>query len=351
VIFLTSTHKFPGIYDALARREGKKTTLPTLVSVTGLTETQIKTAIANARRTNPAHAAQIEVVEVGRAWRFRATSDNASPYVSPEEIVKAVEVGAPHIWKRVLAILAANDGAVMTRERIAELSGKDGDEQLTTSQVSNAMLTIMRQPVIGSYVEAVWAGRSWRYRDPAKAAASAPAPAPRAGDATVSPSIRNSVLRYFNQRPGDTLFVDDIAADLGFTRKQVQNAVYGMTHDEKSTIRNDFTIVSQGSAWRYVPNRPASNGNVTPTPEKVPAVAFSAATPNAAVHAQAAPKVTVASHDAPVPTSTLPVSSKAPSNTAGSTDARLFEEIGQASNGDILVQESESKKIYRATEL
>lgn len=350
MIFLTATHKFPVIYDALTRREGKKTTLPTLVSMTGLTEAQIKAAIANARRTNAAHAAQIEVVEVGRAWRFKATSDNASPYVSPEEVVKAVEVGAPHIWKRVLAILAAHDGAVLTRERIAELSGKDGEEQLTVNQASNAMLTIMRQPVIGSYVETVWAGRSWRYRDPSKVTTAAPAstntPTP------VSPSIRNSVLRYFTQHPGDTLFVDDIAADLGFTRKQVQNAVYGMTHDEKSTIRDDFVIVSQGSAWRYVPNREVSNGKVTPAPEKVPALAFSAATPNAAVHAQATPKAAIASHDAPVPTSTLPISPKVPNiPPAGSTAARLFEEIGQASNGDILVQESESKKIYRATEL
>jgi hypothetical protein len=344
VIFLTNAHTFPQVYNVLAQREGKTVTLPTIVTLTGLTATQVQNAIAGARRSNPLHAEQIKVVQAGRAWKYKV-NPRVNDGDNVEEIVKAVEMGAPHIWKAVLKALHDAPGQVLTREEIVNRVGKINDEkELTPIQVANAMDTILRNVSLAPNIQVVWARRSWCFRPPAGEKTKSTTPE----HSTVSPSIRNSVLRHFMQKPGDTLFVEDIAQELGFTRKQVQNAVYNLVNDPKSSVRDDFNVVTSGSAWRYRPNRAAVNGQVIPVLEKAPAHT------HVAVAEKFEPATApVATTTLPLrTTSTLPLSSKVPNiPPAGSTAARLFEEIGQASNGDILVQEADSKKIYRATEL
>ena len=345
MIFLrSSSHKFPVIYDALTRRAGKKTTLPTLVSVTGLDEDQIQKAIAYARKQNPAMAAQIEVVEVGRAWRFKATSSNAITHISPEEVVEAVEVGSPHIWKRVLSVLAQNSGMVLYKKRIAELANEDESQPaLSEDQIVTAMTTILRQPVISLAVDVVWANRAWKYHDSNAPATSTTTPN------SVTPSIKGSVLRYFNLKPhGTTLFAVDIANELGFTLKQVQNAVYGILQDDR--LRDEFEVVVGSTAWRYRPEAltPAlaqtSNGHMTATlEEKVPVVAYTPAAVTTTLPVTSTvpdiPQVEATPEPTPAPVAT---------STLG---GRLFEEIGQAGDGSVLIREAESKLVYRAIEL
>jgi hypothetical protein len=340
VIFLSGSYIFTRVYNALAEREGKRVTLPTLATVTGLTETQIQNTIANARRTSQLHAAQIEVVRAGRVWRLR-NNKREDTYATPEEIVEAVEVGSTHIWKRVLAALVENEGKISSKELLAERASTE-EHPVTPHQAANAMMTILRRPNIGPQIETKVTGHAWKYHAPAETKKTVDAASAKPeGVVTVSTPIRGSVLRYFAQRPGETLFRDDIASDLGFTVKQVQSAVWGLLNDNQQT-KDDFVVIQSSYAWQYVPNRkavkanadvkPAENGHVTPALSSVPAQAY---TPSAA-------------------TTTLPVSSRVPSipkATPAAAGGRLFEEIGQTSSGDILVQEAETKKIYRATEL
>lgn len=335
MIFLSQI--FPQVFTALTQREGKKVTLPTLVSMTGLRPEQIQLAIRHARANNEVHARQIVVEQVGRAWRFVADPD-IEHNSTPDNVAKAVEMGAKHIWRLVLKVLMDNPGRILYKGTIAEAVRKaapDEFPEFSEQQVANAMLTILRNPGARVNIETVWSGRAWRYVAPNTATATPPAtdtPAStdKSAGKAVSGSIRNSVLRYATQKPGETLFVDEIAADLGFTRKQVQNGMYNLLHDARSTVRHEFEIVTSGTAWRYVPNRtPAlasSNG-------QAPQAAAIAAGSQVSAYAPATPTTT--SQNPP----------------AEPTSARLFEEVGKTSSGDILIQESETKTFYRAIEL
>lgn len=355
MIFLSGSYIFTRIYNALAQREGKKVTLPTLVSVTGLTEAQIQSSIANARRTREVHARQIEVVQLGRVWKFKGDS-SVGGYVTPDEVVKAVEVGSQHIWKIVLAALVKNVGKITSKELLAQLASTP-EKTITPTQASQAMLTVMRQPGVADKIEVLWAGNAWRYREAKEAKeAKEQVTSPTFSETkAVSAPIRGSVLRYFAQHPGETLFRDDIAADLGFTVKQVQSAMWHLLNENNGT-KSDFVIIQSSYAWQYVPNRAAvastsvtssasSNGHVTPELVATPAQAY---TPAAA-------------------TTTLPVSSKVPTipqaaaaaaevssderTATVATSGRLFEEIDQLADGALLLREAESNTIYRATKL
>ncbi len=342
MIFLRSSFIFSRVYTALAQREGKNVTLPTLASVTGLTEGQIKNTIANARRTSAMHARQIQVVKLGRVWKLRTENDNSE---TPEQVAQEVEMGAQHIWKVVLTALMDNADKISSKDLLAERASTP-ERQITPQQVTNAMDTIMRRPGIGKHIEIKWARNAWKYVPPATTQSSA-ASKTKEEHQPVSTPIRGSVLRYFAQHPGETLFRDDIAADLGFTVKQVQSAVWHLLNENEG-VKNDFEVVQSSYAWRYKPNRPVdvkvnpeSNGHVTPELTTVPAQehAVKAYTPQAV-------------------TTTLPVTSKVPNipqvaraSTAVATSGRLFEEIGQTTEGAVLVKESETGTIYRATPL
>ena len=341
MIFLSGSAIFSRIFNALTQREGKRVTLPTLVSVTGLTENQIKNSIANARRTSAVHARQIEVVKLGREWKFKGDK-SVGDYPTPEKIASEVAMGSTHIWKTVLAALMSNVGKVTSKELLAELASTE-ERTITPIQAANAMLTIMRQPGMADKIETLWAGNAWRYVETAESSETPKTSKTKTKTTTsvpvVSVPIRGSVLRYFAQHPGETLFRDDIAEDLGFTVKQVQGAMWHLLN-ENDTTKNDFVIVQSSYAWQYVPNRQAkaeSNGHVTTMPASVPAAEY---TPSVA-------------------TTTLPAASKVsntpkaePTSAAVATaTSRLFEEIGTLSNGGVLVKESESGAIYRATPL
>lgn len=339
MIFLSGSFIFTRIYNALAEREGKRVTLPTLVTVTSLTEKQIQGSIANARRVHELYADQIEVVETGRVWKLKRIAKE-DKYATPEEIVEEVQVGSTHIWKRVLAALVANEGRISSKELLAERASTP-DHPITPHQAANAMMTILRRPGTGERIETKVSGHAWKYHAPTQ---STNVTAPKAEGTSVSAPIRGSVLRYFAKHPGEILFRDDIAEDLGFTVKQVQSAMYSLLNENQAT-RDDFEVVQASYAWRYVPNRtvaPAeSNGQVTPALEQAPAQEFKP-TPSAPVATVTLPLKRTDGTSVVVPAVT-------PAQTA--TTNRLFEEIGQAGNGDILVQESETKKIYRAIEL
>lgn len=348
MIFLSRT--FPLIFNALAQREGKKVTLPTLRTVTGLTAQQIQLAIRNARATNTILARQIVVVKPGRVWLFKADEvDVSAHYPVPEDVVKEVEVGSTHIWKTILAVLVKHPGEILYKAELARRASTP-ERTFTEQQVTNAMSTILRQPGMADSVETVWANNAWRYKAPEPAPTPTPTPektketketketkSDSAKDAsTVSAPIRGSVLRYFTRKPGETLFVNDIASDLGFSKEQIQNAVWFLTH-RNETIKDDFTTVQSGYAWQYKPNKPvvevnaSSNGHAVTALAQAPAQAY---TPQAV-------------------TTTLPVSSKVPDipKPTSSAGGRLFEEIGQTTEGAVLVKESESGVIYRATPL
>lgn len=342
MIFLSGSYIFSRVYAALAQREGKKTTLPTLVSMTGLTETQIQNTIANARRTNESHRRQINVVEAGRVWKFKGDL-SVGGYVTPDKVVEEVEVGAQHIWKVVLAALISNAGNVTSKKLLAELASTP-EREITPLQVANAMLTIMRQPNIAPNIEVLWAGNAWRYTEPVKSAStkststkSAPTASESASEDTkpTTPPIRGSVLRYFAQKPGVTVFLDDIVNDLGFTKKQVQSAIWHLLNENEAT-KDDFTVITSSYAWQYKPNREAKVDA-----EVKPELNGHGPAPRSAVVHAATPPTTPAA--LPAPTTTP--------QSAVATTGRLFEEIGQTTEGAILIKEAESNVIYRATPL
>lgn len=329
---LSGSAIFSAIFSALASREGKKTTLPTLVSMTGYSEQQIRGSIANARKTREMHNRQIEVVQVGRAWRFKA-DPTVGNYITPEKVAEEVEVGSQHIWKRVLKSLMDNQGKITSKELLAQLASDD-EREITPIQASNAMQTILRRPGMGAKIEVLWAGNAWRYvgdADDTPVVESKPK-----SETKVSAPIRGSVLRYFTQHPGETLFLDDVAAELGFTRKQVQNAMWSLLN-ENDVTRKDFTVIQPAYAWKYREVKAEMNGHAPAAIERVPAQSY---TPEAvATTVTTSPVVSNTPAAAPVAVAVATVT------------GRLFEEIAQLPNDDVLVKESETGTIYRATPL
>lgn len=317
---------FNSIYNALAQREGRKTTLPTLMSMTGLTERQIRSSLTYARNTSPLHAEQIEVLESGRAWRFK--SDGITDVsATADEVTKEVEMGSTHIWKKIFNVLTEREGAVLHKDLIAKLASTD-EQEITPQQVANAMLTILRRDELRSLIEVKWAGRAWKYVGP-QTAGTQEKPKPTR---SVSVPIRGSVFRYLTLNPGKPLFADDVAAELGFTRKQVQQAMHHYVYENEGT-RGLIAVLTPSHAWQY---------NVTvPTPE--PELAAVAAT-NGHV-SNAVERVT----EAVVPATPAQVQTQTQAVPSG---GRLFEEVTQLPGSDvILIKEADSGAIYRATPL
>lgn len=344
MIFLSGSF-FSRVYAALAQREGKKTTLPTLVSMTGLTETQIQNTITNARRTSDVHRRQIEVVKPGREWKFKGDT-SAGGYAKPDDVVKAVEVGSQHIWKNVLAALVSNAGKVTHKNLLAERASTP-DREITPAQAASAMQTVLRQPEIAPHVEVVWAGNAWRYVDPQPKVEKITSGQP------ASKSIRGSVVRYLTQKPGEVLSVNDMAADLGFTVKQVQNAMWSIIN-ENHAMKDDVVVVLGGHAWQYKPNRGSqaedrtevkaeANGHAPLELKSAPAQAYAP---------EAATTTLPVSPDVPrIPAATVATPKPVAVATATAPGGRLFEEIAQLGDDVVLVKEAESGTVYRAEPL
>lgn len=342
MIFLSGSHIFTLIYNALAQREGRKTTLPTLVSMTGLKETQIQNSIRTWRNASALHAQQIEVITPGKAWKFKAVSGAVTSYPTPTEIAKEVEMGSTHIWKTVLNALMSNAGRVTSKELLAERASTP-ERTITPIQASQSMLTVMRQPEVGKHIEVLWPGNAWKYHETVPWDATTTKTPKPTEDNTVTSShtpasapIRGSVLRYFAQKPGQTVFLGDIEEELGFTKKQVQSAMWHLLNENTAT-KNDFIVVTLGYAWQYIPNRktptttptpvatPSSNGQVTPELVTAPAQVY---TP-AAVATAPSPQV-----EAPAPAS-----------------GRVFTELAELPDGGLLLREPTSGDVYRASKL
>lgn len=345
MIFLSSSshvHVFPSVFNALTQRAGKKVTLPTLVSLTGFTETQIQSAIASARRTNATYRAQIQVTRFAREWRFVENAAEGVNYPTADKIVKDVEMGSHHIWKRVFAALAAHEGKIVSREELAKYASTD-ESPITPHQAANAMLTIMRQPGLITQIKVINAGRNWRYT------ATSAKPSVKTSDKGLKPvssSIRNSVHRYLLGHPDEVLTSTSIGQELGFTEKQVQNAMYTIIGDNPDY----FLVLQRGHSWRYVPTGIASltstNGQTSPqayTPE--------AAATTLPVNLEVPRIPAVSTMTLPLKTTEGEAVTTRVAQSAPSAGGRLFEEIGQLTDGAILVKESETSAIYRATPL
>lgn len=63
--------------------------------------------------------------------------------------------------------------------------------------------------------------------------------------------LRSQVSEYLHRRPGEEVFVTDIAKDLGLTKKQVQNCV---TNAMREGAWPDVEIVTRGNSWRFIPD-------------------------------------------------------------------------------------------------
>lgn len=131
---------------------------------------------------------------------------------------------------------------------------------------------------------------------------------------------RTEVIRYLTDRPGQVVYRQDVATDVGVTADQVQSCVYNVIRN--SPIGANIEVVIGGNAWRYVPSSPNAtappiNGAPQPTPPSV-------TVPVNVGSRRSAPPVTPAT-------------------------SRVFEEIGESQDGTIIIQESETGALYRAT--
>ena len=144
-------------------------------------------------------------------------------------------------------------------------------------------------------------------------------------------SYRRDVLRFFTDRPGQVVYVDDVANALDLTHTQVANCMYQMRRRHE-VLEQQFEVLVRGNAWRYRPTadqpRPVNgvpqtvSTTVEPTTQTtVPAIA---ATTTATTRT---PRVANVDVDTDVDT------------------PRLFEEVGTIGK-DVVVRD-EDEKIYR----
>lgn len=70
--------------------------------------------------------------------------------------------------------------------------------------------------------------------------------------------IRPKVLAYMADRPGQTLHLDTIASDLGFTAPQVQACINNMRKESPAELdlAASITVVRRGSVWKFKPIDP-----------------------------------------------------------------------------------------------
>jgi hypothetical protein len=64
---------------------------------------------------------------------------------------------------------------------------------------------------------------------------------------------RAPIMKYFEEHVGVHLYADDIAKDLGITRRQVQSAISNMRLQGVEMALDIETIIA-GSAWIYKPS-------------------------------------------------------------------------------------------------
>lgn len=134
-------------------------------------------------------------------------------------------------------------------------------------------------------------------------------------------TFRTDVIRYLTDRPGQVVYRSDIAADVGIDVNQVQQCIYNLIKNRP--IGNEIEVVVAGNAWRYVPRAVTTSPETTDQP------------------------VNGATRSVPA-TTTVPVNVAARRSTSTVVN-RVFEEIGESQDGTIIIQESETGALYRAT--
>lgn len=73
------------------------------------------------------------------------------------------------------------------------------------------------------------------------------------GQPTPRNSIKVPLLKYFVDRPGVVIYIDDLAADTGLSRKQILSGIYNMRAGS-SAPAVPIEVMIYGRAWRYMPN-------------------------------------------------------------------------------------------------
>lgn len=73
--------------------------------------------------------------------------------------------------------------------------------------------------------------------------------------------IRPKVLAYMVDRPNQTLHLDTMASDLGFTAPQVQACINHMRKEPPAELdlAASITVIRRGSVWKFKPVNPPIN--------------------------------------------------------------------------------------------
>jgi hypothetical protein len=126
-------------------------------------------------------------------------------------------------------------------------------------------------------------------------------------------SVAPKVLGYMAKHPGESLFADDVAAELGLDRRQVQKVVPSLI-----VKGAPVTVLVPGNAWRY--EGPKAEA---PTPK-----------PATAAPEQSAPVIPAQIFNGP----------------DGYDPAKVFYEVGVTQNDEIIVRNADGT-LFRLTAL
>jgi len=125
-------------------------------------------------------------------------------------------------------------------------------------------------------------------------------------------------LRYMTQRPGQVVFVDEIAEGTGFTQKQIVSAL-GYLRAKNDVMRVEIKVIVAGKSWQYLPTMQPQ----VATPEREQP------------HVSAPPPST---EPAASTTPAKPRQRAARAVTNG--NAELFEEVGRMADDGIIIKDS-----------
>lgn len=75
----------------------------------------------------------------------------------------------------------------------------------------------------------------------------------------MSTSIVAQVMKYFTERPGQTIYLDDIVDDLKETPERIRANINNVRHSPG--LQGELVTAVRGNAWRYNPSgKKASQG-------------------------------------------------------------------------------------------
>jgi hypothetical protein len=83
-------------------------------------------------------------------------------------------------------------------------------------------------------------------------------------------NVRQTIIRYVTDRPGEVIYRDEIIEATGCAEKQITDVMRRI--QVETSLGDEIETVVRGRAWRYVPNRslpthaPSPTIPVTPSP-------------------------------------------------------------------------------------